>query len=119
MITLNARWRIIESDDKPPYRQWLLQRNKLVKGKLQWLTQSFCQTRAGLRTAISEKIVRANRFYQGGKAMPVTAAALQMVSSLPDKIAQFAGRTEEGEASEVNLAPSIVPDTSTSSVPVS
>ena len=89
-INLNDRWRVIESDDRPPYRQWLLQRNKRVNGNLVWNSQSFCQTRKGLLTAIKEKVARANRFYAGGHGMPVEPAALHLVSRLPEKIEQKA-----------------------------
>jgi len=76
-IQLNARWRVVLSDFDPP--QWLLQRSH----QSGWATQSWCQTRAALLTAIDEKIVRADRVYQGGHAMAVEQSALDAVSRLP------------------------------------
>jgi hypothetical protein len=85
-IALNDRWRIIESGERYPYGQWLLQRNKIVKGETIWLSQSYCQTRHGLLTAINEKIVNAHRFYPGGaKSMPVEQQALDRVKNRPER----------------------------------
>lgn len=85
-IMLNDRWRVIESDDRPPYRQWLLQR---VSGTGGWKSLSFCQTRHGLLTAIHEKVVKGAVFYpRGGVSIPVDEDALDQVRTLPDRIAQ-------------------------------
>jgi hypothetical protein len=84
MILLNDRWRVIESDDRLPYCQWLLQR---LDGKT-WHSRSFCQTRKALLVAINEKIVRADRFYQGGHAMEVDQQALDAIRNLPERCPQ-------------------------------
>jgi len=75
LIQLNDQWRVIEHDAAP--RQWILQR---IQGK-QWINQSYCVTRAGLLTAIKEKITDAVRFYQGGKTRPVDSGALGAVEA--------------------------------------
>jgi hypothetical protein len=91
MIRINERWRIVESDDRPPYRQWMLQRtaSPLATGEnAVWSTQSFCQTRNALERAIREKIIHAAKFYPGGNSMPVDDAAMATVKTLPEKIGQ-------------------------------
>jgi hypothetical protein len=90
MIQLNERWRIVESDDGPPYRQWVLQR--LAGGN--WKPKSFCQTRTALLRAINEKIIHADYFYPGGKAMPVQKQALDMVRNLPERVPQRETKVE-------------------------
>jgi hypothetical protein len=74
-IQLNDRWRVILSDYDPP--QWLLQRGTL--------TESWCQTRSALLTAINEKVVHATRFYPNrmSRDYPVEQTALDAVASLP------------------------------------
>ena len=58
VVVLNDRWRVIDSCEPYPYRQWILQyRDK--NGPLGWTTRppygSFCQTRAALECSIREK----------------------------------------------------------------
>jgi hypothetical protein len=84
LIQLNDRWRVIDSDDRPPYGQWMLQR--LDSGD--WKPKSFCQTRKALLVAINEKIVRADKFYAGAKAMAVDPLALDAVKNLPERFPQ-------------------------------
>jgi hypothetical protein len=79
MIQLNDRWRVVESDYEP--KQWLLQHRR---GKA-WESVSYCQSKRGLLTAITEKVLRASEFYpHGGKSMPVEAEALDMARKLFD-----------------------------------
>ena len=94
MIQLNDRWRVVESDDQLPYGQWLLQRSFQRKGKEDWANQSFCQTRKALLTAVNEKIVRADKFYAGAKAMAVEQEALDRVKNLPERFVQRDSRVE-------------------------
>lgn len=80
MIQLSPRWRVIESGYDPP--QWLLQR----WSKAGWATESWCQLRSALLTAINEKVVHARRFYpMGGISTPVQQSALDAVASLPER----------------------------------
>ena len=50
---LNDRWRVIDSGEAPPHRQWILQYGK--RGKNYWIGKSFCQQRAALLRCIREK----------------------------------------------------------------
>lgn len=71
MILLNKHWRIIESRENPPYRQWLLQKWQSKNG---WVSESWCQTRSGLLAAIKSKVDS------------VEPAALDAVSRLPERV---------------------------------
>lgn len=87
MIQLNAHWRVVESSYTPP--QWLLQRlNNKTAGI--WVTESWCQTRLALITAIHEKIILASEFYPNGSArsMKVDKEIMEELWRLPTTIGQ-------------------------------
>jgi hypothetical protein len=75
---LNDRWRVIDSRERHPYRQWILQYRKSMKRPNRWSAEppfgSFCQTRAVLLRCIREK------------AGTVDPAALGIIEALPEKI---------------------------------
>lgn len=59
VVTLNDRWRVIDSMEKQPYKQWILQYNESIKQPNRWTTSppygSFCQSREVLFRCIKEK----------------------------------------------------------------
>jgi hypothetical protein len=75
---LNDRWRVIDSGEPHPYRQWILQYRKSMKRPNRWSAEppfgSFCQTRAVLLRCIREK------------ARTVDPAALAVIEALPERI---------------------------------
>jgi hypothetical protein len=76
---LNERWRIIDSCEPNPYRQWILQHRSSLLKPDSWTAGapygSFCQTRAVLLRDIREK---------AGTCDP---AALAIIAALPERSA--------------------------------
>lgn len=58
VASLNDRWRIIDSCEPFPHRQWILQHCRTLNPDhpRPWSGQSFCQTRSGLEQAVAAKV---------------------------------------------------------------
>jgi hypothetical protein len=58
VVVLDERWRVIDSAEPYPYRQWILQQrtgNSPING---WKGRSFLQTREALLRTVREKVGR-------------------------------------------------------------
>ena len=55
VTVLNDRWRVIDSNQPYPYRQWILQQ-RTGNGPRPWIGRSFCQNRATLERDIRRKV---------------------------------------------------------------
>jgi hypothetical protein len=78
VAVLGERWRVIDSCERPPYRQWILQYRDSLKRPHRWTAGvygSFCQTRLALERCIREKV------------LSVDPAALAAIRALPERIA--------------------------------
>lgn len=69
VVVLNDSWRVIDSKESYPYRQWVLQQRN---GK-EWRGKSFCQTRAVLERDIRRKVG------------DIGEEAQRVLASLPDR----------------------------------
>jgi hypothetical protein len=78
ITVLNDRWRVIDSCEPYPYRQWILQYHGSLKRPHSWTTTppfgSFCQTRRVLERCIREK------------AGVINPAVVSVIASLPEKL---------------------------------
>lgn len=75
IAVLNARFRVIDSLEKPPHRQWILQRNRSANKPDQWKGDAYTQKRATLIRVIRERVK--------GEVDP---AALGIIERLPEEI---------------------------------
>jgi hypothetical protein len=69
---LNDRWRVIDSGEPHPYRQWVLQQQTASHDG--WRGRSFCQSRRCLETATRDKVD--------------DDGALARLAALPDRIGE-------------------------------
>jgi hypothetical protein len=56
VVRLNDHWRVIDSHQPYPYRQWILQRHVRNSPANAWRSLSFCQTRAVLERDIGRRV---------------------------------------------------------------
>jgi hypothetical protein len=79
VVKLNDRWRVIDSLEPYPYRQWILQYNSSVEKPNRWTTSppygSFCQHKKTLIRCIGEKV---------DKNLP--DEVMSVINALPDRI---------------------------------
>jgi hypothetical protein len=66
---LNEQWRVIDSCESYPYRQWILQE----RGGKTWRNRSFCQNRGTLQRDVREKVGNTGE------------EAQRILNSLPDR----------------------------------
>jgi hypothetical protein len=83
IAVLNERWRVIDSCERYPYRQWILQYRSSADRPNSWTTKSpfgsFCQTKAALLREAKRKITRSK------KPLTIDPIAWQLLENLPDK----------------------------------
>lgn len=72
---LNERFRVIDSLEKPPHRQWILQRRRSRNNPDTWKGDAYTQKRATLLRVIRERV-----------RDRIDPAALALVEALPEVI---------------------------------
>ena len=74
VAVLNDRWRVIDSRERYPYRQWVLQQRTRNNPNNAWEGKSFYQSREGLLRTIREKV-----------GQDIAEEAQRVLSGLPDR----------------------------------